>query len=246
MPSVSEEVLMDLKRLVRHPGYDPELPPCPLCGAPALKGYGFATPFDIAHDCDCVRDREEEYLRALRQLYREYRRPKEYAESLPPGYRPYLEREFLHPRGWPERQALESFLERAAGSLYLHGPPGTGKTLLAVRLGLALARKGKRVLFLSEADLYRRARREELGEAPKLGEVTDALVLDDLGKAKPTGFAAMVLYEVFEAAWRGDMALVVTSNLAPKEAFARMGMDPGPLLSRVGQVVTVPGRDGRG
>ena len=45
---------MGLVKLGRPPEHDLGLPGCPLCGAPAYKGYRFTRPSEIEHDFDCA------------------------------------------------------------------------------------------------------------------------------------------------------------------------------------------------
>ncbi|MCL6569249.1 MAG: ATP-binding protein, partial [Meiothermus silvanus] len=49
--------------------YDPSLPPCPVCGAAALKSpYRFAE--DLSHDCECLITQEAAYYRGLKDLWK--------------------------------------------------------------------------------------------------------------------------------------------------------------------------------
>jgi DNA replication protein len=227
---------MDLKRYLEElkgranpPAHDPELPPCPLCGAPAFRGGDFRAPHRIEHDCDCIYREPEAYGKALFALWPRWWWPRAFREGLPPQYQAYLERSWEGPRAVLE--ALEAWYEKGK-VLYIHGPPGTGKTHLAVRLGYRLAQEGKRTLFLGESAFYARARREALEEgAVRLLDQVDALVLDDLGKARLTPFAA----RSSSASWRpptggssGSSSPPTTRPRRPRGGWERTPRPPSP------------------
>lgn len=226
------------------------LPPCPLCQAPARDGV-YRSPFDLAHDCDCLATAPEAYTRALLRLWHERLCLERFLAGLPRRYR-----EFTF-EGYTPHRGVEQALAAAAGLgvsewLYLWGPPGRGKTHLAVAAARRLASQGHRTLFLSEAAyleaLYHSFRGG--GEPPDYREA-EALVLDDLGKIKPTEFAYQTLYALFEHFYSEGKTLIVTSNYAPVQAAQRLAMgEPeaaSALASRLGQgqVFALGGQDRR-
>lgn len=225
------------------PEPDPGLPSCPLCGAAAMKGKGFRTPTDIEHLCECAWREPEAYAGAVMRLWRRWHRERTFRESLPPRYRGYLEGAYLMPR--EVVREVEAWRE-GGRILYLHGPPGTGKTLLAVRIGLRFAQEGFRTLFLSEEAFHRRMREEAVDlERPRLVEEVDALILDDLGKARLTPVGAEGLFTLFEGANTGKLRLVLTSNYTPEESARRMGENAEAVLSRIDAVLLIRGKDRR-
>jgi DNA replication protein DnaC len=97
------------------------------------------------------------------------------------------------------------------------GSPGTGKTHLAIALGLAACRLGKRVRFYTAAALVTR-----LEEAQKqyqldrvLGQLdrADLLICDELGYLSFSRAGAELLFQVFADRYE-RRSLLVTSNLA--------------------------------
>jgi DNA replication protein DnaC len=99
----------------------------------------------------------------------------------------------------------------------LLGSPGTGKTHLAIALGLAACRLGKRVRFYTAAALVTR-----LEEAQKqyqldrvLGQLdrADLLICDELGYLSFSRAGAELLFQVFADRYE-RRSLLVTSNLA--------------------------------
>jgi len=98
----------------------------------------------------------------------------------------------------------------------LSGEPGTGKTHLAIAIGLAMCREGRRVRFFTAANLVTR-----LEEAQKLYQLdrlltqldkTDLLVCDELGYLSFSRAGAELLFQVFADRYE-RASLLVTSNL---------------------------------
>jgi len=98
----------------------------------------------------------------------------------------------------------------------LLGQPGTGKTHLAVALGLAACRQGRRVRFFTAAMLVSR-----LEEAQKHYQLerfltqldkTELLICDELGYLSFTRAGAELLFQVFADRYE-RASLLVTSNL---------------------------------
>jgi DNA replication protein DnaC len=99
----------------------------------------------------------------------------------------------------------------------LIGQPGTGKTHLAIALGLAACRQGRRVRFTTAAGLVNR-----LEEAQKqyqldrfLGQLDKAelLICDELGYLSFSRSGAELLFQVFADRYERS-SLLITSNLA--------------------------------
>jgi DNA replication protein DnaC len=102
----------------------------------------------------------------------------------------------------------------------LIGSPGTGKTHLAIALGLAAWRQGKRVRFSTAAALVTRL--EEAQQLYQLDRVlaqldrVDLLICDELGYLSFSRAGAELLFQVFADRYE-RRSLLVTSNLAFSE-----------------------------
>jgi DNA replication protein DnaC len=100
------------------------------------------------------------------------------------------------------------------------GSPGTGKTHLAIALGLAACRQGKRVRFSTAAALVTRL--EEAQKQYQLDRVLaqldriDLLICDELGYLSFSRAGAELLFQVFADRYE-RRSLLVTSNLAFSE-----------------------------
>jgi len=105
--------------------------------------------------------------------------------------------------------------EHANGCLI--GSPGMGKTHLAIALGLAACRQGRRVRFFTAANLVTR-----LEEAQKQYQLdrflsqldkVDLLICDELGYLSFSRAGAELLFQVFADRYE-RASLLITSNLA--------------------------------
>ncbi len=102
----------------------------------------------------------------------------------------------------------------------LIGNAGTGKTHIAVALGLAICRLGKRVRFVSAASLVTQL--EEAQQQHRLDRLLtqldrlDLLIIDELGYLSFSRGGAELLFQVFAERYE-RRSVLVTSNLAFSE-----------------------------
>jgi DNA replication protein DnaC len=102
----------------------------------------------------------------------------------------------------------------------LVGSPGTGKTHLAIALGMAACRQGKRVRFLTAAKLVTRLeqaqKQYQLERLMSQLDKTDLLICDELGYLSFSKSGAELLFSVFAERYE-RRSLLLTSNLAFSE-----------------------------
>jgi DNA replication protein DnaC len=102
----------------------------------------------------------------------------------------------------------------------LIGNAGTGKTHIAIALGLAICRLGKRVRFASAASLVTQL--EEAQQQHRLDRLLtqldrlDLLIIDELGYLSFSRAGAELLFQVFAERYE-RRSVLVTSNLAFSE-----------------------------
>jgi DNA replication protein DnaC len=115
--------------------------------------------------------------------------------------------------------ARGEWIEQRTNACFI-GSPGTGKTHLAIALGLAACRQGKRVRFATAATLVTRL--EEAQKQYQLDRVLaqldriDLLICDELGYLSFSRAGAELLFQMFADRYE-RRSLLVTSNLAFSE-----------------------------
>ncbi|HEX7040105.1 MAG TPA: ATP-binding protein, partial [Trueperaceae bacterium] len=136
--------------------------------------------------------------------------------------------------------------------LYLWGPAGNGKTHLAIATGHHLAETGHTVAFHGIAALFAQIRASFAPDGPPRPHLhhPDILILDDLGKIKPTEFVYETFYATLETRWSQEKTIIFTANHRPLDAANQLAPDPesaAAILSRMasGTVTEIKGRDER-
>lgn len=173
-----------------------------------------------------------------------------YVNALPTRYRTYTLANLRRHAG--NQAAIHAATNLQLGeNLYIWGPAGNGKTHLAVATGRRLASAGHRVTFWGVVELFN-ALRSSFGtgaERPRLDH-PEVLILDDLGKIKPTEFVYEVFYGALEHRWANEKTTIFTANHKPSAAATQLSPDAesaAAILSRMasGTVTEIRGRDER-
>ena len=104
------------------------------------------------------------------------------------------------------------------GVLYISGDIGTGKTFLASCLARELHREGVHLLWTKVGDIIRELndahksyKKSEQDVIDKYGKAR-VLILDDLGKERPTEWMIQQLYAIIDGRCENERATVITSN----------------------------------
>jgi DNA replication protein DnaC len=116
-------------------------------------------------------------------------------------------------------------------SLYIAGAIGTGKTMLASCLSLDLVRLGYTVLWSNVGDVLRSLRATFNGkdnEEAVIARYTSPpiLVLDDLGKERPTEWAAEQLFAILNRRYERNKTTIVTTNYGGADLVKRLTPRP--------------------
>lgn len=132
---------------------------------------------------------------------------------------------------WYKDGAIRGELEKNDGlnSLFLHGSCGVGKTHLACAVANALLDAEKPVLLTTFGDLVQEikstyakdAKTTELQIVTKYRQAP-MLIIDDLGKEKPTDWSASILFSILNHRYSDMKPTIITSNFAPEVTISRI------------------------
>jgi DNA replication protein DnaC len=111
--------------------------------------------------------------------------------------------------------------------LYLWGSPGVGKTHIAAALAIREFELGSLVRFTTLVELQAKVR-STYGTRTSEDEVLDTimccrlLVLDDVGKERPTEWSQNMLYRIIDSRYNAMLPVIITSNYGRPELAARL------------------------
>lgn len=127
-------------------------------------------------------------------------------------------------------QTAKAFAENPAGGLFICGEFGTGKTWLAAAIGNAVARRHKRINFGTFSGIADKLiSSQKYGEFPALWEKytqkVDLLIIDDIGKEKPTDWKLQTLFKLIDERGSGNLPIIFTSNYGLSKLCERISPD---------------------
>ena len=174
---------------------------------------------------DCVnRIKQENEIRDKAPLIRET--TAQALESIPTAFREY-------DKNKGNSKLIEWLRGNYQQSLYIAGDYRIGKTRAVCYAGLNLAKRGQRVLFLPSQDFARNVSRQWQDNATDPIFSTykyDLVILDDLGKEKPTERTAEALQALIDSRYRDNKRIWITSNYKLSIISTRFG-DVGKAMS---------------
>ena len=195
---------------------------CPRCGG---VGYFVDVTTNTTHRCHC----EGETLAYRERLA---------SAGIPRMFHRADFDNFEAPRGDAAREAVrdaaqsyaETFNLTDPEGLLLRGAPGTGKSHLAVAILRKVMRRGYTTCYRGFNDLLTEIRNSydpnyPLTEEQVLRplEVTDLVVLDDLGSETPKDFVRDRLYLIINRRYEARLPLIITTNCDSAELEVRVG-----------------------
>ncbi len=142
------------------------------------------------------------------------------------------------------KRYLQSWTERIGTNspnkgFCMVGSVGIGKTMLSSIIAKDMLDKGIPVVFISSTDLMAELRQaqftEDNGIESKIDTLANApaLILDDVGKEKPTEWVQSMYYRLIDLRYRNNLLTGFTSNYYPKQLQDRLGEFGNATVSRL-------------
>lgn len=155
------------------------------------------------------------------------------------------------------KKALESAKKYAAEfdqmktdgiGILLSGSMGTGKTHLGAAIANALINEGTPVIMNTMIGLLNKIKnaydgeiRETEGQLINLYSTVDLLIIDDLGKERPSEWALEKLYTIINARYENLLPVVITTNYSVDKLVSRLTIKDNyetaeAIVSRLGEM----------
>lgn len=199
---------------------------------------------DVACDCEqskLAQEQEKRELDALKRqetakLQAEALKARMHNSGLPEAWHDRGLAKWHHnsePRHYAREQAIAFGAElvlpcKHPRSLFIAGDIGTGKTFLASCLSADLIRRKVQVRWCNVGDVLRTIRssfdRKDVTEEDTIRQFTDprVLVLDDLGKERPTEWALEQLFSIINTRYDAAKPIIVTTNYGGADLIKRL------------------------
>jgi DNA replication protein DnaC len=136
---------------------------------------------------------------------------------------------YVRTQGWIDKKGFA-----------LLGNVGVGKTMLSMIVTNEAIRYGKSVLYLPTFALMRELRDAQLSQDrtaynKRYDELVNAdiLILDDVGKEKPTDWVKQEYFSIIEKRYREGKPIGFTSNYRIKDLVDRLGENGDAIISRL-------------
>jgi DNA replication protein DnaC len=152
------------------------------------------------------------------------------------------------------REYAEAVTEPREGLIFM-GEPGRGKTHLAAAVAVTRIRRGKSVVFGTVPMLLGSVKATynesaTTSEQQVIGFMTacSLLVLDDLGKERPSEWVEEKLYEIIDTRYARKLPIIITTNAGLEQIERRYAWNGPAIVSRLYQMckgVMVGGPDWR-
>lgn len=124
---------------------------------------------------------------------------------------------------------FETVSKTSRNGLFITGVCGVGKSHLAFSIANYLIKRGHSVIAMTMIDLLLKIKSSFNGgkqteeEILKIYDDCDLLIIDDLGKEKPTEWALQMIYSIIDRRYNSLKPIVITTNFNAEELIKRLG-----------------------
>ena len=124
---------------------------------------------------------------------------------------------------------FDSVLKNKRNGLFITGCCGVGKSHLAFATANYLIKNGYSVIAMTMIDLLLKLKSSFNGgkqteeEILKIYEDCDLLIIDDLGKEKPTEWALQMIYAIVDRRYNAYKPIIITTNFNADELIKKLG-----------------------
>lgn len=141
---------------------------------------------------------------------------------------------------------IRSWWGNGAATLILRSDtPGVGKTHAAYAVGAEAIESGATVAAWSMLDLNDALRPGGDPDAYQWAQITDLLIVDDMGRERITDWTLERLQGLLDARWREQRRQLVTTNLDGPAFLARYGQPVVDRIRDASRAVVMPGKSRR-
>ncbi len=126
-------------------------------------------------------------------------------------------------------KGFEQALLNKRNGLFITGECGVGKSHLAFATANYLIRNGHSIIAMTMIDLLLKLKSSFNGgekteeEILKIYEDCDLLIIDDLGKEKPTEWALQMIYAIVDRRYNAYKPIIITTNFNADELIKKLG-----------------------
>lgn len=183
----------------------------------------------------------EEHQRNLERLFKRSQLPERFKERTFRNFRQTETNTEAYKEALAYAQNFSMMLKDGQGLMFI-GTVGTGKTHLAAAIVQSLIEQGETVLFGTVTSLLGRIRatygdsRETEEEVMREIQNCRLLVIDDLGKEKPTEWVEQTLYEIINHRYEFNKPLIITTNTSLKGIEEQYKKNGEAIVSRIAEM----------
>ena len=191
---------------------------------------------DIYENCSCEEFAEQQRIEQKRNEEEDYLKIKQQIEEETKASKEARRKELIKNSNRPKRHETRTFkkfnvnhanklafdicynfaVNQLTHNIFLYGSFGVGKTHLAISILNYLLKNNREVVFKPSGELFddiiSSFESRNTQQIINLYSNIKTLIIDDLGKEKPTEFTISTLYKIINARYENQLPTIITSN----------------------------------